>query len=100
MEGDEALTLASLPGRPGGEASAEQRAPTQNERQEMDARAAKGIAACIRKIAEATAQIAMIDSIHGDKPNFVYVDRVDLVREVEKAEASIASWLQQPMTWR
>lgn len=63
----------------------------------MDSRAAKGIAANIRAIAEATTQIALIDA---GKVSGAEVARCEYTQAIEKAEARIAQWLQQPMTFR
>jgi len=66
----------------------------------MDARAAKGIAANIRIIAEATTRIVLIDADVGCGPDLhtTCAARVECVREVELAQAKIAEWLQQPIT--
>ncbi len=57
----------------------------------MDARAAKGIAANLRIIAQATAT-AMVTKEEETKANCKSI--------IDKAEGVIAEWFQQPMTWR
>lgn len=66
----------------------------------MDPRAAKGIAGNIRTIAVMTTHVVLIDSKGGEHTHEECCARVRCVREIEKAEARIASWLTQPMTWR
>jgi hypothetical protein len=61
----------------------------------MDARAAKGIAANIRDIAISATRVALIES--GALPN---ESPAEYQERITKAEARIAQWLQQPMTWR
>lgn len=68
----------------------------------MDSRAAKGIAANIRKIAESTAMVVLIDArvgTSGDEFQMAEA-RVEYTQDIEKAEKSIAQWLMQPMTTR
>ena len=65
---------------------------------EMNPKAAKGIAANIRIIAENTAQVALIDD--REWTQFLGEARVHYIEGIEKAEAAIARWLTEPMTWR
>jgi hypothetical protein len=65
----------------------------------MDSRAAKGIAANITVIAQCTARIAVID---GSENSVRYSDasmetRSNDCERIDKAQSSIAQWLQQPM---
>lgn len=67
----------------------------------MDPRAARGLAANIRAIAENTARIAMIDA---EKDHEVAtqaaIERAQCSEAVDRAESRISEWLMQPMTWR
>lgn len=68
----------------------------------MMAKFAKALASNIRTIVEATTHIQAIDfgQWPNGKPNEVMIARTELVKEVERAEARIASILQQPGTWK
>lgn len=61
----------------------------------MKAQFAKAMAANIRKIAENTAQIALIDNLPAKAPEH-YVARAQMANECDKAESNIAQILMQP----
>lgn len=65
----------------------------------MDPRAAKGIAANIREIAENVVIVTLADSGDGKFLNRCEA-RSNAVAKIEKSEARIAGWLMQPMTLR
>lgn len=66
----------------------------------MDHRAARGIAANISVIAQSTAKIALIeDGHHNPAKGGAEGQIADLQNKIKRAEAHIADWLQQPMTW-
>lgn len=66
----------------------------------MNPKAAKGIAANISDIAKSQAILAVIDFGHFEGPVDKYTARASCVEAIEKAEANIAQWLIQPMTFK